>query len=121
MGPHFSSPPKKNIFYIQIFCPFPSPFFFSVVKKYFPSPNIFLIFLPHFSSPPKKYFLSPNISSFSISVFLLLPKQKTFLNFPPSFSYSIFLLLPIFLLLQKKNIFYIQIFCPFPSPFFFYS
>ena len=47
------------ILLVQIISPFS---FSSTKKKYFPSPNIFFLFLLRFSSPPqKRYFSSPNI------------------------------------------------------------
>ena len=79
--------PLVNLSFSKYFSPFPSlfflssldqvfsffkyfhPFFFSPQAKYFPSPNIFLLFLPCFPSPPwAKYFPSPNI----VLLFLLL-------------------------------------------------
>ena len=67
---------KKTIFFSK-YSPYFSTFFFSSAKNYFPSPNIFYIFLLCSSSPPQKklfsfskHFPSPNIVPFSSSVLL---------------------------------------------------
>ena len=74
----FSSPPKKRKFLLQMFSSFSFSDFLLLGKDiYFPSPNIFLLFL---LLCKKKDFLFQIFSSFPFFVFLLLKLDKMILE-----------------------------------------